>query len=101
MIVHILDPLCGFLRSSRTEVQGDLWLCANQLAESQEFIRPERVVLGNVPCGVGLTSALIARSDTVFPVIGRSKVAAKTDERGIELSRHLHHFRIHPVYSVG
>src|ERR1700722_13908099 len=33
-IVYILDPLRGLLRSSRTEVQGDLWLCSNEFAEA-------------------------------------------------------------------
>ena len=67
---HILNPLGHLLYGAGTNVTADVRLTVKHLAEVQEFMRTEAVVLdGTSPVVVTQRGTLILRTDTVHPVI--------------------------------
>ena len=74
---HILHPLCKLFGSAAADVAADVGLAAEQLAEVQELVRTEAVVLeGAAPVVVADFGALGDGTDAVHPVIVVGEAAA-------------------------
>ena len=96
-LVDIANPICRFLRRACPEIQGDLRLGVDEFAKAEEFICAEVIVLGHAPGKIERADALLNRPDAVPPVIRRRIIAAETDDRASQGTRHRDHLRIHSV----
>ena len=75
---HIFHPFSHLLYCARTHVATDVRLAAQHLAEIQELVGTERVILdGATPVVVLHLRALLARTDTVHPVIFVSEASSR------------------------
>ena len=78
---HILHPLGHLLHGTRTYVTADIRLTAKHLAQVQELMCTERVILdGSSPVVVAQRRTLVLRTDTVHPVIVVGKAAARPSQ---------------------
>src|SRR5207253_5978329 len=82
------------------EVQRDLRLRADKTAKFEEFIGAELIVFRHAPGEVQHGDTFVARTYAVAPVVGRSEVAAKSQEGDLHRFRHGDHVRIHALYVI-
>ncbi len=101
--VDVLDPVEELLRAEAAEVRGQVGFRAGQLAEAQEFVRPEVVglelpgavgralrPLGRVHPEVGAARAAGARPGAVAPVVAVGEAAAgPADDRRLDALQRL------------
>ena len=80
---HVLYPLGHLLHGTRTNVTADIRLAAQHLAEVQELVGTERVVLdGAAPVVVTQRGTILLGTDTIHPVVVVGKAAAGPAEYG-------------------
>ena len=80
---HVFHPLGQLLDRAAAHVSADVGLAAQHLAEVQELVRAEAVVLdGAAPVVVHHLRALLAGTDAVHPVVFVGKAAAGPAQDG-------------------
>src|SRR3954453_4718548 len=85
-VVHILDPLLGFVPGSGAQVGANVWLRSHSLYIVKKLVRAESVVLNGAPSHLEPFRALVTRPDPVFPVVVGGEVAAwPTEQRDAEV----------------
>src|SRR5215467_1838022 len=77
MFVDILHPFPRFFWRAGSQIERNLWTRANQFAETQEFVRPKRIVFGHAPGEIQHADAFVVWADAVAPMVGGSKIPAK------------------------
>jgi len=80
---HVFHPFRHLLDAAAADVAADVRLDAEQLAEVQELVRTEAVVLqGTAPVVVRQVAALLLRADAVHPVVVVGEAAARPAHHG-------------------
>ena len=88
---HVFDPVRHLLGRSAADVGGDVGIGADLLAEVEELVRPEAVVLHHAaPVDVDAPGPLLRGADPVLPVVLIGEAAARPAQvRDLDLAEGL------------
>ena len=96
---HVLHPLGHLLHGAAAHIAVDVGLAAQLLAELEELVGAEAVVLHHpAPVGVHHPLAPLLRADAVLPVVLVRKASAGPAQHGnLQPFQRLHHIGAHAV----